>query len=297
MKSSFRKIHRKVWERLSGIEPRRLWSELANTRNELANTRNELANTRNELANTRNELANTRNELANTRNEPAIVDSPRHKRLHPYISEALNLVSPDLRDSFQLPTEINPKKSLFAEFGSDKDTRHSYGEIYFNLLKNEVNPKILEIGVGSVNDFPYAGLPAGGGLQAFRKKFPDSEIIGLDIDPESIELIKELGFQGYILDQTSDESLAKIKKALHSGRKFDLIVDDGFHDPHANIRTLKSFFELLSDNGTYVIEDIHETLIDLWKTISVHLPGKMEILDMRDLRPGVDDNILILLRK
>ena len=269
MKKSLREIPKKVWERISGIEPRRLWNELVNTRNELVNTRNELVQ----------------------------ANSTRHKRLHPYISEALSLVSPDLKHSFQLPMEINPKNSLFTQFGSDKDTRHSYGEIYFEFLKNRVSRKILEIGVGSVNDFPYAGLPAGGGLQAFRKKFPDSEIIGLDIDPESIAIIKGLGFQGYLLDQTSKESLWEVKVSLRTHGMFDLIVDDGFHDPHANIRTLQSFFEILADDGMYVIEDVHETLIDFWKTISVHLPGKMEILDMSELRPNVDDNVLILIRK
>jgi SAM-dependent methyltransferase len=51
---------KKAWERLSGIEPRRLWLELSNTQNELSNTQNELSNTQNELSNTQNELSNTK---------------------------------------------------------------------------------------------------------------------------------------------------------------------------------------------------------------------------------------------
>ena len=199
--------------------------------------------------------------------------------------------------SYVIPEAANPSNSLFTEFGSDKDTRHSYGEIYFDLLNGKESPRVLEIGVGSVNDFPYSGLAAGGGLQAFRKKFPNSEIIGLDIDPESIEIIKSLGFQGYLVDQTSEISLSEVKRALSSDGKFDLIIDDGFHDPHANVRTLKALFDLVADDGTYVVEDVHETLIDFWKVISLHLPGKMDLLDMRSLRPGVDDNIMILFRK
>ena len=148
-----------------------------------------------------------------------------------------------------------------------------------------------------MNDFPYSGLAAGGGIQAFRKKFPNSEIIGLDIDPESIQIIKSLGFDGYLVDQTSNGSLSQVKSALSRAGKFDLIIDDGFHDPHANVRTLKALFDLVAEDGTYVVEDVHETLIDFWKVISVYLPGKMELLDMRNLRPGVDDNIMILFRK
>ena len=99
------------------------------------------------------------------------------------------------------------------------------------------------------------------------------------------------------MDQTSNGSLSEVKSALSRAGKFDLIIDDGFHDPHANVRTLKALFDLVAEDGTYVVEDVHETLIDFWKVISVHLPGKMELLDMRNLRPGVDDNIMILFRK
>jgi hypothetical protein len=287
---NFSSVLKKIWERVTGIEPRRLWLELTNTQNELTNTQNELTNTQNELTNTQNELTNTQNELTNTHPQ-------RHKRIHQYVAEALELVSPELNVAYQIPQATNPDDSLFTEFGSDKDTRHSYGKIYFDLLNGKESPRVLEIGVGSVNDFPYSGLAAGGGIQAFRKKFPNSEIIGLDIDPESIQIIKSLGFDGYLVDQTSNGSLSEVKSALSRAGKFDLIIDDGFHDPHANVRTLKAFFDLVTDDGTYVVEDVHETLIDFWKVISVHLPGKMELLDMRNLRPGVDDNIMILFRK
>ncbi len=280
----------KVWQRLSGIEPRRLWSELTNTKNELTNTKNELTNTKNELTNTKNELTDTKNELTKTLHG-------RDKRVHPFLQEALNLVS-DLsliRNRFAPSGE--PEESTFTKFGSDKDTRHSYGDFYFQVLTENANPRILEIGVGSVNDFPYAGLPAGGSLRAFREKFPNSTIVGIDIDPDSIEIINKDGFHGFVADQTSDASLDKVSEVLSEFGPFDLIIDDGFHDPHANIRTLQKVFKLLSDTGTYVIEDIHESLIDFWGSIATNLPGNFEIFDMRALRPGVEDNILIVIKK
>ena len=166
------------------------------------------------------------------------------------------------------------------------------------MLGKFASPRILEIGVGSVNDFPYAGLqPAGGALKAFRKEFQNALIIGIDIDPHSIETIKEQGFIGFVADQNSDESLINTKKILTEKGPFDLIIDDGFHDPHANIRTLKIIFDLLSENGTYVIEDVHETLIPFWNAIAIHLPGNVRILDLRKVRPETDDNILILITK
>jgi len=160
-----------------------------------------------------------------------------------------------------------------------------------------LNPKILEIGVGSVNDFPYAGLQPGGALKAFKEIYPTSSIVGIDIDPQAIQAIEEDGFVGFIVDQTSEKSLEIVAKKLSPNGPFDLIIDDGFHDPHANVKTLKVLFNLLSEDGTYVIEDVHETLIDFWKVISPSLPGKLKILDMRDIRPGEPDNILILVTK
>ncbi len=197
----------------------------------------------------------------------------------------------------KIKSKSDTSASIFTEFGSDKDTRHSYGRVYIELLETFSKPRILEIGVGSINNFPYAGHPAGGALKAFRKRFNNATIVGVDIDPQSIEVIKAEGFTGFVVDQTSDESLTKSKIILSELGPFDLILDDGFHDPHANVRTLKTLFSLLSEEGTYVIEDVHESLIDFWKVIAMHLPGKMQILDMRESRPGVDDNILLLFTK
>ena len=224
----------------------------------------------------------------------------RYKRLHPYVSEALGLLVQDnittekyASDNLDSPT----RESFFTEFGSDKDTRHSYGKIYFEILANKTVPKILEIGVGSENDYPYAGLPPGGGLKAFRKKFKESIIVGADIDPIAIETIQKDGFIGYEVDQTSDKSLQRVKESLRKHGPFDLIIDDGFHDPQANIRTMLIFSELLDMKGTYVVEDVHESLIDFWSVIARTLPGKVEILDLRNQRPETDDNILILMTK
>jgi hypothetical protein len=269
-------VLQKIYRRVSGIETRQLHQKLANAQHELANAQHELANAQHELVNSH---------------------ANRNNRLHLYVAEALGLVAPNRKIKANAKFEFKSQVSVFTEFGSDKDTRHSYGNVYLDLLSNFSDPKILEIGVGSVNSFPYAGLAAGGGLKAFRKCFPGSEITGLDIDPESIEIINSDGFNGFVVDQTSGESLSLVKNRLKHLGPFDLIIDDGFHDPHANVRTLQTLFELLSDKGTYVIEDVHESLINFWEAISVHLPGTLQVLDMREMRPGVDDNILLLITK
>jgi hypothetical protein len=227
----------------------------------------------------------------------------REKRLHPYISEGLDLIAankPELGQlvetrKFQNGQSSQILASIFDRNGSDKSTRHSYESVYSGILSNFDNPKIMEIGLGSINAFPYAGLNPGGSIKSWRDFKPKAIIIGADIDNDAVLAIQEIGIQ---VDQTNSESLNnfKIESKRHSPT-FDLIIDNGFHDPHANIRTFLSLFELLSEEGYYVIEDVHSSLMNFWLICSAHLPGQMKIFDLRSQRPGVEDNILIIFRK
>jgi SAM-dependent methyltransferase len=186
---------------------------------------------------------------------------------------------------------------VFNEYGSDKDSRHSYGSTYFALLKGARTPSILEIGIGSVNKYPYAGNPPGGALRTFKKYFPDSLLIGADIDSEAIKVLMGYDIIGFRVDQTSNSSLSGLKDEVNRFGKFDLVIDDGLHEPHANLKTLRHLFDCVKDGGHYVVEDVHGSLINFWKLISVKLPGKMEVLDMSEKRAGVKDNVLIIFHK
>jgi demethylmacrocin O-methyltransferase len=182
---------------------------------------------------------------------------------------------------------------MFSKYGSDKESRHNYAGTYSYLLKGIDAPHILEIGLGSVNDYPYAGLAPGGSLQAWRAGALNAVIVGGDIDPEAVNAVSELAF---VVDQTSSESLTDFASQISRYGPFDLIVDDGFHDPHANLRTLLHLFPLLNSNGSYVIEDVHESLLDLWKVMALAIDAELYIVDLRLDRPGVDDNILLVFK-
>jgi SAM-dependent methyltransferase len=67
LKRSLRTLPHKVWERVSGIESRRIRLDLSNTQSELTNTQSELTNTQSELTNTQSELTNTQSELRASR--------------------------------------------------------------------------------------------------------------------------------------------------------------------------------------------------------------------------------------
>jgi hypothetical protein len=222
----------------------------------------------------------------------------RDKRLHPFISEAIEILfehnfnAKSIVEKVMLERDDMGLGEIFNRYQSDKHSRHSYAFVYAELIKKHKSLSLLEIGLGSTNGFPYGGLNPGGSIKAWREFSPECLLVGMDIDSEAVNQINEHGF---VLDQTSSKSIEVTTKAVAElSPKFDLIIDDGFHDIHANIRTYLGFQHLLSTEGTYVIEDVHSSLVPFWALLAPSLPGKMRILDLSFLRPDTDDNVLIL---
>ena len=275
-------VLKKVFLRISGREARRLFSEVNKLKENLETNQSQLQSTQQELAATSHQLTISR--------------ESRDTRIHRFVAEALSLASP-LTPSRVTTANLAVTGSLlgkFTEFGSDKEVRHNYAEAYIEILTGVESPHILEIGLGSLNGFPYGGLPPGGSIKAWREGYPTSVIVGADIDPESVSAISEVGF---VVDQTSDDSLEAFTESIRHYSPFDIVVDDGFHDPHANFRTLLKVFPLVAESGAYVIEDVHETLIDFWRVIANTLDADLELRDLRKERPTVEDNILLIFRK
>lgn len=242
-------------------------------------------------------LGPTENLILNRIKDLAIKDflGKRENQIHTYIDQSFKLIETNtvVKKDFG-PSSETALGNLFTKHGSDKDSRHSYSWIYSELLGKMDSPRILEIGIGTNNSFAYGGLPPGGSLKAWREAYPKAHLVGADIDPQAIAELDELG---YVVDQLSYDSLQNLVSDLNKSEKFDLIIDDGFHEPHANIMTYLHLYECLKDGGVYVIEDVHESLIDFWRIIGIHLPGSLEILDLRIQRPSCEDNTLLLFCK
>lgn len=261
-------VLKRVWLRISGKEVRLLYRELQASHETLERVKAEVEHAKNS----------------------------RETRIHPYVAEALMIASKSAATYMTLsrPTNNFSLEGKFTKYGSDKETRHSYAATYSEILKNLDTPHILEIGLGSLNGFPYGGLPPGGSIKAWRDAYPSAVIVGADIDKEAVGSISEIGM---VVDQTSDDSLDAFVQEVGEYAPFDLIVDDGFHDPHANFRTLIKVFPLISESGAYVIEDVHQSMVDLWRLLSRSIDAEMEIRDLSAERPEADDNILLIFSK
>ena len=249
-----------------------------------------------ELETNQAQLQSTRQDLIDSSGLVTYLRDSRDTRIHPFVAETLSLAA-QLTTSqmvYENKKLVGSLTGKFTKFGSDKEVRHNYAEAYMEILRGIETPHILEIGLGSLNGYPYGGLAPGGSMKAWREAYPDALIVGADIDPEAVSAISEKAF---VLDQTSNESLNEFVRSLENYAPFDIVVDDGFHDPHANFRTLLKVFPYLKKSGAYVIEDIHQSLIDFWRVITCNLDSDLEVRDLRKDRPGVDDNVLLIFRK
>ena len=141
------------------------------------------------------------------------------------------------------------------ESGTDKGTTldecHGYTEYYDYFLSKYKNPKILEIGSWH-----------GGSTRMFDEYFNhDCEIWTFDIDYSVYEYKKNKDnihcFQG---NQNSEADWERFFE--NAPQKFDIIIDDGSHQPEHQIHTLYWLHNRLTNGGIYILEDLHTYMWD-----------------------------------
>jgi len=205
--------------------------------------------------------------------------------------------------------------SLFSKlcdkYGSDKgeiDTSgnpypwpsHTYSDYYSRLFDHcRFNiTKVFECGLGTnnpnlISSMGSSGKP-GASLRVWRDYFPNASVIGADID-KSI-LFNEERIETFFVDQTNSKLINEMWKNININ-DFDLIIDDGLHTFEAGICLFENSIKRLSDNGIYIIEDVHvNTLVKFEKYFD---NNKYQVDFINLFRPDIDlgDNCLVVIRK
>jgi cephalosporin hydroxylase len=162
--------------------------------------------------------------------------------------------------------------------GTDKNTLHSYGDLYEDLFTpiRHSSRSILEIGVFS-----------GASLCVWADYFANATVVGLDITLANVCYGKKTPrINMFCMDGTKDNSVALLQDKLGtSSLGFDMILDDGSHQPQHQIDALRIWAPYLNRGGIFVIEDINESCADHVKTELQLIANKYNlIMNWHDLR-------------
>lgn len=138
---------------------------------------------------------------------------------------------------------MTPLCEIARRHGTDKFHYHRYTPIYHRLLSGRANAiqKVLEIGIAE-----------GRSLRMWEEFFPNARIIGVDINPKW--LVNAGRIESRCGDQSDTQQMERLAAEL--GGNFDLIVDDGSHDPRLQTSALNALLPFLAVGGLYAIEDI-----------------------------------------
>jgi hypothetical protein len=145
---------------------------------------------------------------------------------------------------------MTPLCKLSVKYGSDKNIV-GYTPVYYRLLKDRKVKKVLEIGISGLRALPNNVI--GASLWMWHDFFSDAQIYGIDIDPRF--MLNADRIRSFVADQTKRETLLNVVGA--TGGDFDVIIDDGLHDPFNQIVAANCLLPFLAKGGTYFIEDIY----------------------------------------
>ena len=143
----------------------------------------------------------------------------------------------------------NSLEFLGKKFFTDKvDSSHTYKSInycniyekYFNKIKDKVT-KFVEIGIKDACS-----------LKMWKEYFPNAIIYGIDIDPRCKQY-EEDRIKCLIGDQNDEKFLLNIKDIIGD---YDILLDDGSHITHHQIKSFDILYENCKNNGFYIIEDL-----------------------------------------
>jgi predicted O-methyltransferase YrrM len=146
--------------------------------------------------------------------------------------------------------------------GTDKaSANHTYKglsylqryEPYFQTKRYEKN-NILELGV-----------LGGNSMRTWLEYFPESNVIGIDIDPARKHVFNTVPRTEVIIGSQTDKNVRN--EVLQKYKTLDIVLDDASHVNEMSIKSFNLYWPLLRDGGVYIIEDVaYSDNLDLGRT-------------------------------
>lgn len=179
--------------------------------------------------------------------------------------------------------------NLVDNLRSDKNTVHSYLDLYQNLLisKKETALNVLEVGILD-----------GGSIKLWGDFFTNATVYGLDIihNNDVWDVLKNNS--KYVLHTSTDAYNSEIFKTnfLDKNIKCDFMLDDGPHTLESMIQFIKLYSQIMTDDGILIVEDVQEwDWIDILKENTPdHLKQYIKVYDLRPNKNRYDDIVFTI---
>lgn len=158
---------------------------------------------------------------------------------------------------------------------------HNYLGLYELLFQNFdllLDVRILEVGV-------QFGLS----LKTWMDYFPYPLITGIDSVDNGVAIDR---VNIIIADAYKESTLLML-----NGREFDLIIDDGSHDPTHQLFFVQNYYKLLSENGLLIVEDVPTKDCALMLKNNRPEGFNYTIVDMTEGNSVVDSRLFIMWRQ
>jgi cephalosporin hydroxylase len=172
---------------------------------------------------------------------------------------------------------------------TDKNTTHSYLDLYQKLLHNrkETATNVLEV-----------GIDRGGSIKLWSNFFVNSTVYGVDImhiDNVWDEIKNKENIILYTSINAYDNDFFEIN-FLNKNIKFDFIIDDGSHLLKDMKQFIKLYSQLLTDDGILIIEDVQSWLWIqiLSSVVPDNLKQYIKSYDLRYIKNRYDDIVFVI---
>lgn len=185
-------------------------------------------------------------------------------------------------------------RQLIDNTATDKNTTHSYLDLYESLLSSKKLSAInvLEVGIG---DFKQTN---GGSIKLWRDYFTNATIYGLDIlDASRVadELKNDRRVKLYTSTDAYNSEFFK-SEFLDKGLIFDFMLDDGPHTLESMKQFVRLYSQVMADDGILIIEDIQsmDWLDILTNEVPAHLKSYVKTYDLRKNKNRYDDVVFTI---
>jgi hypothetical protein len=172
---------------------------------------------------------------------------------------------------------------------TDKNTTHSYLQLYHNLLvnKKETAQNVLEI-----------GIHMGGSIKLWHDYFTNATVYGLDI-MSSDNIWEEINNKDKIILYTSIDAYDKNFFNSHfidKNIKCDFLLDDGPHSLESMIKFIQLYSQIMTEDGILIIEDVQfwDWIEILTLVVPEDLKKYVKVYDLRPNKNRYDDIVFTI---